>query len=60
MQLWVDTFVSRKKWLEAIDKQQTVLRERSLVFAPETITEGWFVGLRRIHCVSPYGELEFD
>lgn len=55
MQLWVDTYMSRKKWLEAIDKQQTVLRERSCVFVPESITEGYFVGLRRIHCVSPYG-----
>lgn len=59
MQLWVDTYVSRKKWLEAIDKQQMVLRERSCVFMPDSITEGYFVGLRRIHCVSPYGKFYF-
>jgi hypothetical protein len=56
LQLWIDTFVSRKKWLEAIDKQQTTLRDRSCVFVSETITEGYFGGLRKINCLSPYGE----
>ena len=55
LQLWVDTFVSRKKWLEAIDKQQGILRDRSCVFTSETITEGYFGGLRKINCLSPYG-----
>ncbi|WVR00332.1 hypothetical protein IAU59_007475 [Kwoniella sp. CBS 9459] len=54
MQLWVDTYVSRKKWLENIDKQQTILRDRSCVFVSETITEGTFGGLRRVNCISPY------
>jgi hypothetical protein len=57
MQLWVDTYVSRKKWLEQIDKQQTILRERSCVFVTESITEGYFHGLRKINCTSPYGKL---
>lgn len=55
MQLWVDTYVSRKKWLESIDKQQGILRERSCVFVTESITEGYFSGLRKINCISPYG-----
>lgn len=55
MQLWVETYVSRKKWLEAIDKQQAILRDRSCVFVPETITEGYFMGMRKINCISPYG-----
>ncbi|WWC71864.1 uncharacterized protein I206_105823 [Kwoniella pini CBS 10737] len=58
MQLWVDTYMSRKKWLESIDKQQTILRERSCVFVSETITEGGSSftggGLRKVNCVSPY------
>ncbi|WWC91564.1 uncharacterized protein L201_006510 [Kwoniella dendrophila CBS 6074] len=58
MQLWVDTYMSRKKWLESIDKQQTILRERSCVFVSETITEGGTTftgnGLRKVNCVSPY------
>jgi hypothetical protein len=56
MQLWVDTYVGRKKWLEAIDQQQTTLRERSCIFVTESITEGYFVGLRKIRCLSPYGK----
>ena len=58
MQLWVDTYVGRKKWLEAIDKQQGLLRDKSCVFMTESITEGFFHGLRRINCISPYGECE--
>ncbi|WWC64424.1 uncharacterized protein I303_107034 [Kwoniella dejecticola CBS 10117] len=58
MQLWVDTYMSRKKWLESIDKQQTILRDRSCVFVSETITEGGSSftggGLRKVNCVSPY------
>jgi hypothetical protein len=57
MQLWVDTHVGRKKWLEAIDQQQTTLRERSCIFVMESITEGYFSGLRKIRCLSPYGML---
>ncbi|KAK4689351.1 RHO1 GDP-GTP exchange protein 1/2, partial [Tremellales sp. Uapishka_1] len=54
MQLWVDTYVSRKKWSEHIDKQQQILRDRSCVFVSETITEGYFGGLRKVNCISPY------
>jgi hypothetical protein len=56
MQLWVDSYVARKKWLEHIDKQQTILRDRSCIFVTESITEGFFSGLRKINCVSPYGK----
>lgn len=56
LQLWVDTYVGRKKWLETIDKQQSALRDKSCVFVSETITDGFFGGLRKINCLSPYGE----
>jgi hypothetical protein len=56
MQLWVDTYIGRKKWLESIDKQQTMLREKSCVFVTASITDGFFSGLRRINCISPYGQ----
>jgi hypothetical protein len=52
--LWVETYVSRKKWVEMIEKQQQVIRDKSSVFVAETITEGFFGGLRRINCISPY------
>lgn len=56
MQLWVDTHIGRKKWLECIDKQQGMLREKSTVFISETITEGILSGVRKVNCSSPYGE----
>lgn len=56
MQLWVDTHIGRKKWLECIDKQQGMLREKSTVFVSETITEGILSGVRKVNCSSPYGE----
>jgi len=52
--LWVETYVSRKKWVEMIEKQQQIIRERTSAFVPETITDGFFGGLRRINCISPY------
>ncbi|WVQ84886.1 hypothetical protein IAT38_007049 [Cryptococcus sp. DSM 104549] len=56
MQLWVDTYISRKKWLECIDKQQTILRERSCVFVSDTITDGWLGVGRKVNCSSPYDQ----
>lgn len=59
MQLWVDTHIGRKKWLESIDRQQGLLREKSTVFISETITEGILNGVRKVNCSSPYGESPF-
>ncbi|KIR25280.1 rho guanyl-nucleotide exchange factor [Cryptococcus deuterogattii LA55] len=56
MQLWVDTHIGRKKWLECIDKQQGMLREKSTVFVSETITEGILSGVRKVNCSSPYDQ----
>lgn len=54
IQLWVDTYQSRKTWVENIEKQQQIIRDRSTIFTSETISENYFQGLRRITCVSPY------
>ncbi|KAL7418308.1 RHO1 GDP-GTP exchange protein 2 [Cryptotrichosporon argae] len=54
LQLWVDSYVGRKKWLEEIDKQQQLIRDRSTIFSTETITDGYFRDNRKITCVSPY------
>ena len=56
LQLWVDTYVGRKKWLEAMDKQQSSLRDRTCIFASETITDGVFGGLRKLNCATTYGQ----
>ncbi|WOO79274.1 Rho1 guanine nucleotide exchange factor 1 [Vanrija pseudolonga] len=54
LQLWIDTYAGRRKWIESIEKQQQVIRDHSTIFVSETITEGFFQGLRRINCLSPY------
>lgn len=54
LQLWIDTYAGRKKWIESIEKQQQVIRDHSTIFVSETITQGFFQGLRRINCLSPY------
>jgi hypothetical protein len=56
MVLWAETYMSRKKWLEHIDKQQAILRERSQVFVTESLTDHFFIGLKKVNCTSPYGE----
>ncbi|ODN82498.1 rho guanyl-nucleotide exchange factor [Cryptococcus wingfieldii CBS 7118] len=56
MQLWVDTYIGRKKWLESIDKQQTSLREKSCVFVSESVADGSPSGLRKVNCASPYDQ----
>lgn len=54
LQLWVESYVNRKKWVEQIEKRQQEIRDKSTIFVPETVTEGFFQGLRRINCLSPY------
>ncbi|KAG9312999.1 CNH-domain-containing protein [Chiua virens] len=52
--LWASTFVSHRKWVETITKQQDLLRERSMAFDTTTISEGFFLGTNRVNCAAPY------
>lgn len=54
--LWASTFVGRRKWLEAIAKQQEVLRERSLTFDTISLSEGFFIGQNKVNCAAPFSE----
>ncbi|GJE93881.1 CNH-domain-containing protein [Phanerochaete sordida] len=54
--LWASTYVSQRKWVENIQKQQDLMRERSLVFETETLSEGFFVGVNRVNCAAPYSQ----
>ncbi|KAG1746612.1 CNH domain-containing protein [Suillus paluster] len=54
MTLWASTFVSHRKWVETITKQQEVLRERSTVFEMVTLCEGFFLGQNRVNCAAPF------
>lgn len=56
MTLWASTFVSHRKWVEMITKQQDMLRERSTVFEMVTLGEGFFLGQNRVKCAAPFGE----
>jgi hypothetical protein len=55
--LWATTFISKKKWLENIQKQQDLMHERSRVFETVPFSEGYFVGGNRVNCAAPFSEL---
>ncbi|KAH9913549.1 CNH-domain-containing protein [Epithele typhae] len=52
--LWASTYVSQRKWVEHIQKQQDMMRERSNIFETVTISEGFFVGVNRVNCAAPF------
>ncbi|KAI0769216.1 Pleckstrin homology domain-containing protein [Irpex lacteus] len=45
MTLWASTYVSQRKWVEHITRQQELMRERS-----------FFVGSNRVNCAAPYSQ----
>ncbi|KAF9818250.1 hypothetical protein IEO21_02878 [Rhodonia placenta] len=54
--LVASTYVSQRKWVENIQKQQDLMRERSLVFETVTLSEDFFVGPTRVNCAAPFGQ----
>ena len=52
--LWASTYVSQRKWVENIQKQQDAMRERSNVFETVTLSEGFFLGVNRVNCAAPF------
>ena len=54
--LWASTYVSLRKWVEHITKQQDLMRERSTIFETVTLNEGFFVGPNRVNCAAPFGK----
>jgi RHO1 GDP-GTP exchange protein 1/2 len=54
--LWAGTPMSHKKWLEAIYKQQQLMRDRSTIFDTVTLNEGFFVGHNKVNCAAPYSK----
>ncbi|KAL4061872.1 CNH-domain-containing protein [Scleroderma citrinum] len=53
--LWASTFVSHRKWMESIMKQQELLRERSMIFETVTVSEGFFAASNKVNCAAPFG-----
>ena len=60
MTLWASTYVSQRKWVEHITKQQETMRERSMVFETATLSEGFFVGANRVNCAAPFSESTYQ
>ncbi|KAI0664258.1 CNH domain-containing protein [Cubamyces menziesii] len=54
--LWASTYVSQRKWVEHIQKQQDIMRERSNVFETVTLSEGFFVGVNKVNCAAPFNQ----
>ena len=54
MTLWASTYVSQRKWVEHIQKQQDTMRERSNVFETVTLSENFFIGVNRVTCAAPF------
>ena len=54
--LWASTYVSQRKWVEHIQKQQAAMRERSTVFETVVLSEGFFVGVMRVNCAAPFSK----
>lgn len=53
--LWSASHIQRKKWLEVIDKQQQLVRERNRKIEVVTL-ETIFTGPNKVNCAAPYGE----
>ncbi|KAK9470761.1 CNH domain-containing protein [Dipodascopsis tothii] len=51
--LYATTFVGRKKWVEQIEAQQRVLRERSGIYVENVLCAGFFDGSNRVNCAVP-------
>ncbi|KAH0582817.1 hypothetical protein H2248_010725 [Termitomyces sp. 'cryptogamus'] len=52
--LWAPTPVLHKKWLDLIVRQQTLLRDRSMIFDTVVLNEGFFHGPNRVNCAAPF------
>ncbi|KAJ7734383.1 CNH-domain-containing protein [Mycena olivaceomarginata] len=51
--LWANSALAQRKWVENIAKQQTAMRERSMVFDTVALSEGFF-GTNKVNCAAPF------
>lgn len=52
--LWAPTLLSQRKWVESIVKQQSAMRERSLIFDTITLSQSFFTGINKVNCAAPF------
>lgn len=55
--LYASTAGSRKKWLELIGEQQTLLRSRGNFYNKNVLTSNFFTVTNKVNCVAPFGKL---
>lgn len=53
--LFASSIVSRKKWIEHIENQQNVLRERSSIFTQTILCDNFFTTGNKVNCLVPIG-----
>ena len=53
--LYAPTWVSRRKWVEYIESQQRVIRDRSSIFAQVVVCEKYFMGNNKVNCAVAFG-----
>jgi len=53
--LFASSIVSRRKWIEHIEAQQSVLRERSSIFTRTILCDDFFNAGNRVSCLVPIG-----
>ena len=53
--LFAGSIVSRRKWMEHIEAQQNVLRERSSIFIQTTLCDNFFTLTNKVNCLVPIG-----
>ncbi|KAJ7210545.1 CNH-domain-containing protein [Mycena pura] len=51
--LWAGSPLAQRKWVEQISKQQTSMRERSMVFGTVALSEGFFIE-NKVNCAAPF------
>ncbi|KAG9032105.1 RHO1 GDP-GTP exchange protein 2 [Tulasnella sp. JGI-2019a] len=56
MTLWASTVIGRKKWLEAIGKQQDAMRKGSMMFDMMPLSESFFLGQNKVNCAVPFNQ----
>lgn len=54
--LWANSAISQKKWVESIEKQQQLMRDRSNIFEARILSDGFFVGGNAVKCAAPFRE----
>jgi RHO1 GDP-GTP exchange protein 1/2 len=57
--LYAQTWVSRRKWVEHIEAQQKLLRERSMIFSKVVVCEKYFMGHNKVNCAVSFGILNY-